>query len=283
MHFRPEELRAVRRGDLVVRYAPFGDVTFALATLPLHGARGTALAEPCVAPHWGFVLQGSLGLERGGKRRRLPAGSAFYIEPGEPPHRFTSRRPALVAGFVPTTPTAGAQATAERDGFEPIAPGPSPNPAALTVSGFMGARSVHAEEGEIRTDAGVMGPWLFVQASFGSTSGFTGGWCDLPHWGIVLEGGLTIEWEDDVEVLSRGDVYCCPAGPPGHRFEVADSATVFDFTPLDGITEPRRVAVWRPVGCTRGRVRPHARLSGSGRGRPSRPARSGLAVATPPQ
>lgn len=256
MHFRPEELRAVRRGDLVVRYAPFGDVTFALATLPEDGTSGTSLAQPCVQPHWGLVLQGSVALHRDGRRRRLAAGSAFYVESGEPAHRFVSRSRAVLAGFVPSTP-----GTRRQSDFQPLsAPGAPALLGRVAVNTIAGTRRIRARDGEVRTDAGLMGPWLFVQASFGGTSGFTSGWCDLPHWGIVLQGGLTIEWEDDVEALGAGDVYFCPAGGPGHRFEVADEAVIFDFTPLEAIAEDRRVEAWRPV-LREGRIRAQGRRS----------------------
>ena len=248
MHVRPEELRAVRRGDLAIRYAPFGDVTFALVTLPSWGSRGTPLEDPCVEPHWGFVLHGSMALDRGGKRRRLSAGTAFYVEGGEPAHRFVTRRRATIAGFVPVDPLAAERRLRERDAYEPVSgAGAPPQMAGITVESVAGARRARARDGEIETDAGLMGPLLFTLASFGSTTGFTSGWCDLPHWGLLLRGGLTIEWEDDIEALGEGDVYCCPGGPPGHRFEVADGAVVFDFTPLAAIAPDCRVEAWRPV------------------------------------
>ena len=48
----------------------------------------------------------------------------------------------------------------------------------------------------------------------GERSGYTTDWCDAPHWGLVTNGQMAIEWEDDVEILSSGDIFHCPAGPP---------------------------------------------------------------------
>ena len=64
-----------------------------------------------------------------------------------------------------------------------------------------------------------MAPFVMSRIKMGERSGYTAGWCDAPHWGIVTEGRLAIEWEHDVEILSKGDVFHCPAGPPGppHR------------------------------------------------------------------
>ena len=62
---------------------------------------------------------------------------------------------------------------------------------------------------------------------------------------MVTGGALAIEWEDDIEVLSTGDVYFCRPGPPGHRMEAADGATVIDFTPVDMLTDDIRTVSWR--------------------------------------
>jgi quercetin dioxygenase-like cupin family protein len=79
----------------------------------------------------------------------------------------------------------------------------------------------------------------------GERSGYTSGWCDMPHWGMVTAGRLAIEWEDDVEILSPGDVFHCPAGPPGHRLQAADPATLVDLTPVRAFDTTARTADWR--------------------------------------
>ena len=66
-----------------------------------------------------------------------------------------------------------------------------------------------------------------------------------PHWGVVTVGSIAIEWEDDVEVVGPGDVFHCPAGPPGHRIEAAEAATIIDFTPVEAARGDARVAGWR--------------------------------------
>jgi quercetin dioxygenase-like cupin family protein len=85
-----------------------------------------------------------------------------------------------------------------------------------------------------------MGIWTCMRVTYGPLSGFASGWCDLPHWGQVLDGEIVVESEDELELLSPGDIYWCPPGPPGHRFEVADSATVLDYTPTDALLGPGR-------------------------------------------
>jgi hypothetical protein len=64
---------------------------------------------------------------------------------------------------------------------------------------------------------------------------------------MVLRGGLAIEWEDDVEMLLAGDIFHCPAGPPGHRYEAADAATIIDFTPREALAAGGRTIAWRPT------------------------------------
>jgi quercetin dioxygenase-like cupin family protein len=55
---------------------------------------------------------------------------------------------------------------------------------------------------------------------------------------------MTIEWEQDVEVVATGDVFHCPAGPPGHRIEAADPASFIDLTPVAAY-DGGRLADWR--------------------------------------
>ena len=84
-----------------------------------------------------------------------------------------------------------------------------------------------------------------TRVRMGERSGYTSSWCDVPHWGVVTSGRLAIEWEDDVELLSTGDVFHCPAGPPGHRIEAADPATFIDLTPVEALASGARIAEWR--------------------------------------
>jgi hypothetical protein len=93
-----------------------------------------------------------------------------------------------------------------------------------------------------------MGAWLFTRTTFGPLSGYADGWCDLPHWGLVLDGSLVLRWEDgDIELLGPGDAFHCPGGPTGHRFEVADIATIVDYTPIAAITDADRRPAPRTV------------------------------------
>jgi hypothetical protein len=99
--------------------------------------------------------------------------------------------------------------------------------------------------GEIHTETWRMAPYLMTRIRMGERSGYTSGWCDAPHWGLVTSGRLAIEWEDDVEILSEGDIFHCQAGPPGHRVEAADPATFIDLTPLSSFDDGGRLANWR--------------------------------------
>ena len=102
-----------------------------------------------------------------------------------------------------------------------------------------------------------MSAYVMTRVRMGERSGYTAGWCDAPHWGLVTEGRMAIEWEDDVEILAKGDIFHCPAGPPGHRLEAADPATLIDLTPI---------AASRPSGGWRsgvaGRISPAAASRG---------------------
>ena len=99
--------------------------------------------------------------------------------------------------------------------------------------------------GEILSESWPMSAYVMTRVRMGERSGYTTGWCDAPHWGLVTEGRLAIEWEDDVEILSKGDLFHCPAGPPGHRLEAADPATLIDLTPVAALTGDGRLAEWR--------------------------------------
>ena len=101
MRVSPRELKAVRAGGLVSRYAVLGDAVFVVADLPDAGTAGTAAEEPCRLEHWGLVLQGEVTLV-GRRGRTFEAGTAFYIAPG-PTHRFRAEARAVIAGFAPVT------------------------------------------------------------------------------------------------------------------------------------------------------------------------------------
>jgi mannose-6-phosphate isomerase-like protein (cupin superfamily) len=252
MHVTTSELRSVRRGELLLGYAFLGGVVCAVAELGRHGTRDEP-HEHCVQEHWGIVLRGTVVIERGSQRDVLGEGSAFYVPPGEPEHRFTAEGPALVAGFAPlpgdrATDEASVNEQVREAGFEALRRTPR------SLAGLpeqpvrvVGLRPVSVRHSRIEAEAVRMGRWVYCMAHMGPTSGYAAAWCDAPHWGMVLSGGIAIEWEDDIEVLGPGDLYYCPPGPPGHRIEAADAATILDFTPLDSLRRgAMRVSEWRP-------------------------------------
>jgi uncharacterized cupin superfamily protein len=248
LHVTPTELRVVRRGDLLLRFAMLDRVAYVLAELPGTGTAGTSLEDPCQEPHWGIVLRGDVELERDGQRQALSAGTAFHVPAGEPAHRFFATGRAVFAGFVPIDRVPdGYVDHLDEHGYQTVTNGGrAPGPGFGTVAMMSGIGSVRAGLGRVEAEAALMGDWVVCRATFGETTGYGSPWCDLPHWGMVITGGVAIEWENDVEVLSAGDVYACQAGPPGHHLEVADGATVIDFTPRDAFATTDRIADWRP-------------------------------------
>ncbi len=261
MRVSPRELKAVRAGGLVTRYAVLGDAVFVVADLPDAGTAGTSVEEPCRLEHWGLVLQGELTLT-GRRRRTFDAGTAFYIAPG-PVHRFHADARAVIAGFAPVTePIDESPETFRARGVE-ILPGvgaPPPRPTNMRIAGGT-SRTVAG--GEIETESAVMGAWLFTRSTFGPQSGYAESWCDLTHWGFVLDGSLVLHWEDgELELLGPGDAFHCPGGPRGHRIEVADGATIVDYTPVSQLDDPTLRRAMRALRAYPGRVETDPGLPG---------------------
>ena len=241
MHVTPGELRIVRQGAIVVRFALLDSMAYVLAEIPATGSKGSSLDQPCRKPHWGFVLEGDLTFESDGQRRAIEPGSAFHVPGGDPPHHFRADGAARVAGFEPIDPVVDASDSAlAAQGFEVLGPG-----ALGAISSISTTFAPLPDRKQIDVQAWAMSSLVLTQARFGPASGYTTDWCDAPHWGLVTAGRLAIEWEDDIEILGAGDVYHCPGGPPGHRLEAADPASILDLTPVDALAAERRVARWR--------------------------------------
>ena len=239
MHVAQVDLRAIRKDGVDIRFAMLGSMAYVLAEIPPGGSAGTSLERPCMQAHWGFVIEGELTCVTGRRRQRIPAGHAFHVPQGEPEHHFETAGSALVAGFQPVD--------AEQDvsddhlsaqGFEVVDGRPT-----ATIVPAIAKRPV--PPGQFRTESWPMSAYLLTRVRVGERSGYTAGWCDAPHWGLVTSGRFAIEWEDDVEILSSGDIFHCPAGPPGHRVEAADPATFVDLTPIAALQDGRRLADWR--------------------------------------
>ena len=240
MHVAPVDLRSLRQGGLTLRFAMLGEMAYVFAELPATGSAGTSLETPCTQAHWGFVIEGELTFVRGDKREVIPAGRAFHVPAGGPELRFEASERALVAGFQPIE--SEADVSDERltaRGFELLSPDAVES---ATIVPAIATRKVPV--GQIRTETWPMSSFLMTRVRMGERSGYTTGWCDAPHWGLVTNGQMAIEWEDDVEILSSGDIFHCPAGPPGHRLEAADPATFLDLTPVAALA-CARIADWR--------------------------------------
>ena len=239
MHVAPGDLRTVRQDGIVVRFAMLGSMAYALAEIPAAGTAGSALGWPCTDPHWGFVVKGELTFVTDRERETIPAGRAFHVPAGGRSHRFETAGAAVVAGFAPIDSAADVSDDGlVAQGFELVEVRP-----AATIVPAIAQRRVAA--GQIRAESWPMSQYQLMRVRMGERSGYTSAWCDAPHWGIVTTGRLAIEWEDDVEILSTGDVFHCPGGPPGHRIEAADPVTFIDLTPVAALASRGRLAEWR--------------------------------------
>lgn len=244
------DLRGVVAGGMVTRYALLDEAAFASVEVPANGSSGTSLEEPCRMEHWGLVLKGVVHLH-GRHERTLDVGTAFYVAPGRL-HRFSAPGSTVVAGFVPVTePIDESPAGLRSRGMEvvrrlgaPVLP-----PTDIRV---VGARARSAVTGQVHTVSAIMGDWLFTRSTFGRMGGLGDGWCELPHWGQVIDGTLLLHWKDgEIELLSAGDIFSCPRNAGGHRIEVADAATMIDYTPISAIRDPGLSRAPRAVSALR--------------------------------
>lgn len=241
MHVTPSELRILRQDGIQIRFVLLGSMAYAVAELPDAGSSGSALEEPCAKPHWGFVLEGDVAFHSGSVRQVIPPGSAFHVPPGGAPHRFEVHGCARIAGFESIDPVIDTsdEALVAR-GFE-LTDGQSAGPASVIPA----TTATLLAPGQIDARQWRMSSFVLTQARFGSGSGYLSDWCDAPHWGVVTSGRLAIEWENDIEILAAGDIYHCQGGPPGHRLEAADPASIIDLTPIAALDGGLRLADWR--------------------------------------
>lgn len=276
-----DELQAVNRGGLLARYHSFGSVVAVVADLPSDGSTiGTGLDQPCLRQHHGIVLGGALSVHHDdGRTESFAAGTAFYVEPGPPTHTFTAAADTVVAGFaIPDADEPAAPGALEARGFT-LVPRPDPEihlPRAVAVAGSL---RPFRRPGVIEVEAAQMGPWTFMRSIFGERTGHLSGWCDVPHWGIVIDGEIAILYENSsepgagTELVARGDAFYAP---PGHRFVSADGAVVVDYSPVTALGT-QRVSRWRRATLARrGLIAP-----GSRNGSIARPTAAASALATP--
>jgi len=244
MRVSPRDLRGIRAEGLLTRFAVLGPVAFVSVEVPHEGSAGTGVERPSQQPAWGLVLHGSVQLN-GPTERSFPAGTAFHVPAGPPDHWFTASGRAVIAGFAPMNPDVDTSNQGIRKlGFEVIARPPAPMPPPRIIQPA-GGGTILRDRGQIESEVANMGDWVFMRSTFGPLSGYTSGWCDLPHWGMVLEGDLALRTEESVELLTAGDVFYVAAGPPGHQFQVPDGATTIDYTPAADLRGDGRKADWR--------------------------------------
>lgn len=243
MHVAMPDLRALRQGGLVLRYAVLGSIAFVLVEVPETGSAGTTLETPSRQAIWAVVIDGELTYEANGRSLGIPAGHALHVPGGEPEHRLRALGGSRLAGFQPIDPSVEiTDRLLAEQGFEILGPAAGGATAPLVMP--TSARGM-APPGVIEARTSSMPPYAMTLAQFGPSSGYTADWCDAPHWGLVTDGQLVIEYEHDVEIVTAGDVYHCPSGAPAHRLEAADPATVVDLTPIEAIVGNHRLAEWR--------------------------------------
>jgi mannose-6-phosphate isomerase-like protein (cupin superfamily) len=216
-------------------------MAYVVAQTGSNGSAGTSLERPCTDAHWGFVIDGELTFVRGRHHETIRSGQAFHVSPGGPSHRFETAGRVVLAAFAPVDPAidvsdghladAGFTVVARRSGSIVVPP----------------VAALELPSGAIQSEPWQMARFVMTRVRMGDRSGYRAGWCDAAHWGLVISGSMTIEWERDVEVVSAGDVFHCPAGPPGHRIEAADPVTFIDLTPLAAFDGGGRLADWRRV------------------------------------
>jgi quercetin dioxygenase-like cupin family protein len=238
MHVAPVDLRPLRQGGIVLRFAMLGEMAYVFAELPATGSSGTSLETPCTQAALGLRDRGRADVRPRRPRRTIPAGRAFHVPAGGPEHWFeaSGRR------WSPASSRSSPSSMSATNGSARRVRAVSPDVPDADVVPAIARRAVPA--GQIRTETWPMSSYLMTRVRMGERSGYTSGWCDAPHWGLMTAGRMAIEWEDDVEILSTGDIFHCPAGPPGHRLEAADPATFLDLTPIAAFGATR-IADWR--------------------------------------
>jgi quercetin dioxygenase-like cupin family protein len=240
MHLAPADLQSVHQDGLSIRFGILGPVAYVLAEVPAAGSSATALERPCVRPHWGFVLAGDVTLHQAGRSTTIPVGHAFHVPAGGDEHRLEASGGSLLSGFELVDPGLDTSEGALRaSGLELI---PNEVPRTRTVPTTAAGP---VAPGRVDAYNQPMSQLVLTRARLGATSGYTSDWCDLEHWGMVTAGRIAMEWEGDIEVLGTGDIFYCPPGPPGHRINAADPATILDLTPFARIGERTRMSDWR--------------------------------------
>lgn len=96
----------VEQGELVTRYAEFGDMAIRHASLPAGTDMGPVLAGlpggRCPSPHWGIVLSGSIEITHAdGSTELASAGELYHWDAG---HTGVSKEGVAFIEIGPTGP-----------------------------------------------------------------------------------------------------------------------------------------------------------------------------------
>ena len=107
MSVRIEDLPVeVSAGELVTRYAEFGEMAIRHATLPAGTDMGPVLqglpGDRCPSPHWGIVLTGSIEMTHAdGTQELVSGGELYHWEAG---HTGVSKEGVTFIEIGPTAP-----------------------------------------------------------------------------------------------------------------------------------------------------------------------------------
>ena len=63
--------------------------------------------------------------------------------------------------------------------------------------------------------------------------GLPGGNCSCPHWGYVINGRLTVRYDDREEVIEAGDAFYMS---PGHAPAAEAGTELIQFSPADQLS-----------------------------------------------
>ena len=239
MRVSPRELKAVRAGGLVSRYAMLGDAAFVVADLPDGGTAGTSVEEPCRLEHWGLVLQGDLTL-LGRRGRTFGPGTAFYVaaRPRAPvPRLVAGRRRRLRAGHRADRRVArGAPGARDRDPV-PRRDRRRPVPARCASSGAGAARSRSARSRPRRRSwaTGCSGARPSARRAATRSRGATcrtGASCSTATWSSTGRARTS-------SCSAPATSTTAPAARPATAWRSPTAPSIVDYTPMSALDDAR--------------------------------------------
>ena len=99
----------------------------------------------------------------------------------------------------------------------------------LDVQIDMGETVIRGTEmGDLAANINTLGPGTDMTPAL---AGQPGGLCQVPHWGYVIDGSMTVTYADGSdEELAAGDIFHLP---PGHTVRTDGGIQIADFSPAE--------------------------------------------------